>query len=91
MNLITIKDELYEVIRTIPEHTGIDTEKFRILTHSTNVFRKDGWFWFVFPNLLNHPPRNRHALFIGLSFPFYVFSVWNLCCNTYALIRGFHI
>ena len=47
MNLITIKDELYEVIRTIPEHTGIDTEKFRILTHSTTVFRKDGWFWFV--------------------------------------------
>ena len=47
MNLITIKDELYEVIRTIPEHTGIDTEKFRILTHSTNVFRKDGMFWFV--------------------------------------------
>ena len=47
MNLITIKDELYEVIRTIPEHTGIDTEKFRISTHSTNVFRKDGWFWFV--------------------------------------------
>jgi hypothetical protein len=47
MNLITIKDELYEVIRIIPEHTGIDTEKFRILTHSTNVFRKDGMFWFV--------------------------------------------
>ena len=47
MNLITIKDELYEVIRTIPEHTGIDTEKFRISTHSTNVFRKDGMFWFV--------------------------------------------
>jgi hypothetical protein len=47
MNLITIKDELYEVIRTIPEHSGIDTEKFRISTHSTNVFRKDGMFWFV--------------------------------------------
>lgn len=47
MNLITIKDELYEVIRLIPEHTGIDTEKFRILTNSTNVFRKDGMFWFV--------------------------------------------
>ena len=47
MNLITIKDELYEVIRTIPEHTGIETEKFRISTHSTNVFRKDGMFWFV--------------------------------------------
>ena len=47
MNLIKIKDELYEVIRTIPEYTGIDTEKFRISTNSTNVFRKDGWFWFV--------------------------------------------
>jgi len=47
MNLINIKDELYEVIRTIPEHTGIDTEKFRISTNSTNVFRKDGMFWFV--------------------------------------------
>jgi hypothetical protein len=47
MNLITIKDELYEVIRLIPEHSGIDTEKFRISTHSTNVFRKDGMFWFV--------------------------------------------
>jgi len=47
MNLITIKDELYEIIRLIPEHSGIDTEKFRISTHSTNVFRKDGMFWFV--------------------------------------------
>jgi hypothetical protein len=47
MNLIKIKDELYEVIRTIPEYTGIDTEKFRILTNSTNVFRKEGMFWFV--------------------------------------------
>jgi hypothetical protein len=47
MNLITIKDELYEVIRTIPEYTGIDTEKFRISTNSTNVFRKDGLYWFV--------------------------------------------
>jgi hypothetical protein len=47
MQLINIKDELYEIIRLIPEHTGIDTEKFRISTHSTNVFRKDGMFWFV--------------------------------------------
>ena len=47
MKLITIKDELYEVIRLIPEHTGIDTEEFRISTNSTNVFRKDGMFWFV--------------------------------------------
>jgi len=47
MKLIIIKDELYEVIRLIPEHTGIDTEEFRISTNSTNVFRKDGMFWFV--------------------------------------------
>jgi hypothetical protein len=47
MKLIEIQGELYEVIRLIPEHTGIDTEKFRISTHSTNVFRKDGMFWFV--------------------------------------------
>ena len=47
MNLIKIKDELYEVIRTIPEIQQIDTEKFRISTNSTNVFRKDGLYWFV--------------------------------------------
>ena len=47
MKLIEIQGELYEVIRLIPEYTGIDTEKFRISTHSTNVFRKDGMFWFV--------------------------------------------
>jgi hypothetical protein len=47
MKLIEIQGELYEVIRLIPEHTGIDTEKFRISTHSTNVFRKDRMFWFV--------------------------------------------
>ena len=33
----TNDDTLYEVIRTIPEIQQIDTEKFRILTHSTNV------------------------------------------------------
>jgi hypothetical protein len=47
MNLIKIKDELYEVIRTIPEIQQIDTEKFRISTNSTNVFRKNGLYWFV--------------------------------------------
>ena len=47
MKLIEIKGELYEIIRLIPEHTEIDTEKFRISTNSTNVFRKDGMFWFV--------------------------------------------
>jgi len=44
---ITVKDDLYQVIRTIPEHTGIDTELFRISSNSTNVFRKDGLYWFV--------------------------------------------
>ncbi len=47
MKLIEIQGELYEVIRLIPEHTGINTEKFRISTNSTNVFRKDGLYWFV--------------------------------------------
>ena len=47
MKLIEIQGELYEVIRLIPEYTGIDTEKFRISTNSTNVFRKEGMFWFV--------------------------------------------
>jgi hypothetical protein len=44
---ITIKDNLYQIIRTIPEHTGIDTEVFRISSNSTNVFRKNGLYWFV--------------------------------------------
>ena len=44
MKLIEIQGELYEVIRLIPEYTGIDTEKFRISTNSTNVFRKEGMF-----------------------------------------------
>ena len=47
MKLIEIQGELYEVIRLIPEYTGIDTEKFRISTNSTNVFRKEGMFYFV--------------------------------------------
>ena len=47
MKLIEIQGELYEVIRLIPEYTGIDTEKFSISTNSTNVFRKEGMFWFV--------------------------------------------
>ena len=47
MKLIEIQGELYEVIRLIPEYTGIDNKKFRISTNSTNVFRKEGMFWFV--------------------------------------------
>ena len=45
--LITIKDDLYHIIRVIPEHTGIDTNLFKGYTNTTNVFRKDGMFWFV--------------------------------------------
>lgn len=45
--LISIKDELYHVIRLIPEHTGIDTNLFKGYTNTTHVFRKDGMFWFV--------------------------------------------
>lgn len=44
---ITVKDDLYQVIRTIPETSDIDTEVFRIASNSTNVFRKNGVYWFV--------------------------------------------
>lgn len=47
IQLITVKDDLYHVIRVIPEHTEIDTNLFKGYTNTTNVFRKDGWFWFV--------------------------------------------
>jgi hypothetical protein len=45
--LIAIKDELYHVVRLIPEYTGIDTNLFKGYTNTTNVFRKEGMFWFV--------------------------------------------
>jgi hypothetical protein len=44
--LIKVNDVLYTVERKIPEYTGIDTDRFRILTHTTNVFRKNGLFYF---------------------------------------------
>ena len=44
---ITVKEDLYQVVRIIPEQTGIDTEVFRVSSNSTNVFRKDGYYWFV--------------------------------------------
>ncbi len=44
---ITVKEDLYQVVRIIPEHTGIDTEVFRVSSNSTNIFRKDGYYWFV--------------------------------------------
>lgn len=45
--LLNIKDDLYHIIRLIPEHSGIDTNLFRGYTNTTNVFRKDGMFYFV--------------------------------------------
>jgi hypothetical protein len=45
--LISVKDELYHVIRLIPEHSEIDTNLFKGYTNTTHVFRKDGMFWFV--------------------------------------------
>jgi hypothetical protein len=44
--LIVIKDELYQVIKKIPEQDDLDIELFRIKTQSTNVFKKDGYLWF---------------------------------------------
>ena len=44
--LITINDDLYHIIRLIPEHTGIDTNLFKGYTNTTNVFRKNGMYWF---------------------------------------------
>ena len=44
--LIKVGDDLYTVERKIPEHTGIDTNLFKGYTNTTNVFRKDGLFWF---------------------------------------------
>jgi hypothetical protein len=46
LNLIKVGDDLYTVVRTIPEHKGIDVDVFKRSTNSTNVFRKDGLFWF---------------------------------------------
>ena len=44
--LIKVGDDLYTVERKIPESSGIDTNLFRGYTNTTNVFRKDGLFWF---------------------------------------------
>ena len=44
--LIRVGDDLYTVERKIPETSGIDTNLFRGYTNTTNVFRKDGLFWF---------------------------------------------
>jgi hypothetical protein len=44
--LIKVGDDLYTVERKILEHTGIDTNLFKEYTNTTNVFRKDGLYWF---------------------------------------------
>ena len=44
--LIKVGDDLYTVERKIPEHAGIDTNLFKGYTNTTNVFRKDGLFYF---------------------------------------------
>ena len=44
--LIKVGDDLYTVERKIPESSGIDTNLFKGYTNTTNVFRKDGLFWF---------------------------------------------
>jgi hypothetical protein len=44
--LIKVGDDLYTVERKISENTGIDTNLFKGYTNTTNVFRKDGLFWF---------------------------------------------
>jgi hypothetical protein len=46
LNLINVGDDLYTVVRTIPEHKMVDTDVFRASTNSTNIFRKDGLLWF---------------------------------------------
>ena len=44
--LIKVGDDLYTVECKIPEHTGIDTNLFRGYTNTTNVFKKNGLFYF---------------------------------------------
>jgi hypothetical protein len=44
--LIKVGDDLYTVERKIPEVSGIDTNLFKGYTNTTNVFRRDGLFYF---------------------------------------------
>jgi len=44
--IIKVGDDLYTVERKIPEHKGIDTNLFKGYTNTTNVFRKDGLYYF---------------------------------------------
>ena len=48
MHLIkTNNDILYQVIHQEPETKIFDTEKMKIKHQCTDVFRKDGMYWFV--------------------------------------------
>jgi hypothetical protein len=48
MHLIKTNDDvLYEVIHQEPETKQIDAEKLKIKYYCTDVFRKDGQYWFV--------------------------------------------
>lgn len=48
MHLIKTNDDvMYHVIHQEPEAKDIDVEKTRIKHQCTNVFRKDGIYWFV--------------------------------------------
>ena len=44
--LIKVGDDLYTVERKISEYSGIDTNLFKGYTNTTNVFRRDGLYWF---------------------------------------------
>jgi hypothetical protein len=43
----TNNDTLYEVIHQEPETKQFDIDKMKLKHHCTDVFRKDGKFWFV--------------------------------------------
>lgn len=44
--LIKVGDDLYTVERKIPEYTGIDINLFKGYTNTTNVFRRNGLYYF---------------------------------------------
>jgi hypothetical protein len=44
--LIKVGDDLYTVERKISENTGIDTNLYKGYTNTTNVFKRNGMYWF---------------------------------------------
>ena len=44
--LIKVGDDLFTVERKISEGSGIDTNLYKGYTNTTNVFRKNGMYWF---------------------------------------------